>query len=146
MRHGTVFSLASTASGRLFAAYQDPAAAKRGLEDERKRQKANPEVPVSGMPPVLPLPSWREFEAQLAEVRQHGLSRSVGEVVPGINAMAAPVFDHTGAIALSITSIGPAAAFDTRWEGTIAQALRGCAGQVSQRLGAPAAVRSPRPS
>jgi DNA-binding IclR family transcriptional regulator len=146
MRHGTVFSLASTASGRLFAAYQEPAAAKRGLEDERRRQKTNPEVPVAGMPPVAPLPSWREFEAQLEEVRQHGLSRSVGEVVPGINAMAAPAFDHTGAIALSITSIGPAAAFDTRWEGAIAQALRGCANQVSQRLGAPSAVRNRRPS
>jgi DNA-binding IclR family transcriptional regulator len=137
MRHGTVFSLANTASGRLFAAYQDAATARRGLEDERKRQKANPEAPVAGMPPAAAVPGWKEFERQLAEVRQHGVSRSVGEVVPGINAMAAPAFDHTGAIALSITAIGPAAAFDTRWDGAIARALRACADQVSERLGAP---------
>lgn len=141
MRHGTVFSLANTASGRLFAAYQDAADAKRGLEEERKRQKASPEVPVSGMPPLPALPVWREFEKQLAEVRQHRLSRSVGEVVPGINAMAAPVFDHTGAMVLAVTAIGPAAAFDTRWDGAIAQSLRTCAEQVSQRLGA-SAMRS----
>src|ERR1700712_970495 len=97
MRHGTVFSLASTASGRLFAAYQDAAMAKRGLAEERKRQATKPEVPVSGMPPVAPLPSWKEFELQLAEVRQHRLSRSIGEVVPGINAMAAPGFAPTRA-------------------------------------------------
>jgi DNA-binding IclR family transcriptional regulator len=138
MRHGTVFSLADTASGRLFAAFRAPAAAQQQLEAERRRRKARPEAPIAGMPPASPLPAWREFEKQLIEVRAHGLSRSVGEVVPGINAMAAPAFDHSGAIVLALTAIGPAAVFDTRWDGAIARALRACADQVSQRLGAPA--------
>jgi len=138
MRHGTVFSLANTASGRLFAAYLDAPVAKARLDDERAQQKANREAPMSGMPPATPVPSWRDFEKQLAEVRAHGLSRSVGEVLPGVNAMAAPVFDHTGALVLSVTAIGPAAVFDTRWDGALAHALRACAGQASQRLGAPA--------
>jgi DNA-binding IclR family transcriptional regulator len=138
MRHGTVFSLANTASGRLFAAYLDAPVAKARLDDERTQQKVNREAPMSGMPPAAPVPSWKDFEKQLIEVRGHGLSRSVGEVLPGINAMAAPVFDHTGALVLSVTAIGPAAVFDTRWDGTLAQALRACAGQASQRLGAPA--------
>ena len=142
LRHGTVFSLADTASGRLFAAYQQPAAARAGLEQERRRRKFAPDAAVSGMPPTPSrLPSWKAFEQQLAEVRAHRLSRSVGEVVPGVNAMAAPVFDHTGAIALAVIAIGPAAIFDTRWEGALARALRACADQVSQRLGAP---RSPQ--
>ena len=84
------------------------------------------------------LPAWKDFAKQLAEVRAHGLSRSVGEVVPGVNAMAAPAFDHSGAIVLALTAIGPAGVFDTRWDGVIARALKLCADQVSQRLGAPA--------
>jgi DNA-binding IclR family transcriptional regulator len=88
------------------------------------------------MPPPAAVPSWAAFERQLAEVRAQGLSRSVGEVLPGVNAMAAPVFDHSGAIVLGITAIGPAALFETRWDGALANALRGCAQQVSQRLGA----------
>ena len=137
MRHGTVFSLANTASGRLFAAFQPPALARERLEAERNRQKAQPDRAVAGMPAAKPLPSWNDFDAQLAEVRAHGLSRSVGEVVPGVNAMAAPVFDHTGAMVLAITAIGPAGVFDTRWDGVIGQALESVAERVSQRLGAP---------
>jgi DNA-binding IclR family transcriptional regulator len=135
MRHGTVFSLANTASGRLFAAYLDVPTVKARLEEDRAHQRANRETRASGMPPPAKVPSWREFEAQLAEVRAHGLSRSIGEVLPGVNAMAAPVFDHTGAIALSLTAIGPAGVFDTAWDGALASALRHCAARVSQRLG-----------
>ncbi len=88
-----------------------------------------------------PLPGWRRFNAQLDEVRAHRLSRSVGEVVPGVNAMSAPVFDHTGELVLAITAIGPAGVFDTGWTGTIAQALADVADRVSQRLGALLAAR-----
>ncbi|MBC8055343.1 MAG: IclR family transcriptional regulator [Rhizobiales bacterium] len=139
MRHGTVFSLSNTASGRLFAAFQAPAVARRHLEAERRLQKAQRDPAVAGMPAPTPLPAWKDFDAQLAEVRAHGLSRSVGEVVPGINAMAAPVFDHTGAMVLAITAIGPAGVFDHAWDGPVAQALRAAAGQVSRQLGAPVA-------
>ncbi len=138
MRHGTVFSLTNTASGRVFAAYLDAGRVRALLEAERQRQKqrkAEP-APPAGMPPVQPLPSWTDFERQLQEVRAHGISRSDGEVIEGVSAMAAPVFDHTGAIVLAITAIGPAGIFDTAWDGAIGSALRGCADAVSQRLGA----------
>jgi DNA-binding IclR family transcriptional regulator len=137
MRHGTVFSLANTASGRLFAAFQPPAFAREQLGAERRRRKLQPDAAVAGMPPTPPLPAWRDFDTQLAEVRAHRLSRSVGEVVPGVNAMAAPVFDHTGEMVLAITAIGPAAVFDTRWDGAVARALSACADRVSRGLGAP---------
>jgi len=135
MRHGTVFSLTNTASGRVFAAYLDAQRVRELLEAERQRQKQRRAEPA-GSPPVQPLPSWSDFERQLQEVRAHGISRSDGEVIQGVSAMAAPVFDHTGAIVLAITAIGPAGIFDTAWDGAIAAALKGCAGAVSQRLGA----------
>ncbi len=136
MRHGTVFSLANTASGRLFAAYQPLPSVRGRLEAERRRVRANPDPVITGMPRAAPLPSWKSFATQLDEVRTHGLARSIGEVVPGVDAMAAPVFDHTGAVVLALTAIGPAAAFDARWEGRIAKALKSCAASASCRLGA----------
>jgi len=149
MRHGTVFSLTNTASGRIFAAYLDTDVVRRLLEEERQRRKqrkggAEPAAPA-GMPPVQPLPSWGDFERQLQEVREHGISRSDGEVIEGVSAMAAPVFDHTGTIVLAVTAIGPAGIFDTAWDGDISRALKACAGTVSQRLGAtgPLDLRKP---
>lgn len=126
MRHGTVFSMADTASGRLFAAYLDPVLIKARFTQERVRAPSYPGAPTTT------LPSWRTFEKQLTEVRAHGLSRSVGEVLPGVNAMAAPVFDHTGVMVLAITAIGPAAVFDTRWNGGLARALLACATEASR--------------
>ncbi|RST55983.1 IclR family transcriptional regulator [Variovorax sp. MHTC-1] len=147
MRHGTVFSLTSTASGRLFAAYLDAAVVKRLLDKERKRERSSTApAPHVGMPPPPPLPDWNAFEAQLHEVRERGISRSEGEIVPGVSAMSAPVFDHTGAIALAITAIGPAGVFDAKWDGPVARALKQCAGEVSQRLGAARASVAPRPA
>ena len=136
MRHGTVFSLAGTASGRLFAAYLGAAEMQRALALERRRRRADPEPAYAGMPAARPVPSWRDFEPALAEVRAIGMSRSKGETLPGVNAMAAPVFDHTGAIALVLTAIGPAGIFDIAWKAPIANALRRCAAAVSERLGA----------
>jgi DNA-binding IclR family transcriptional regulator len=140
MRHGTVFSLSSTASGRLFGAYRNAGEVKSLLEKERMRlrqKKSDEPQPAAGMPLAAPLPSWRAFEIELDEVRRHGLSRSEGEVVTGVNALSAPVFDHTGQIVLAITAIGAAGVFDSSWDGRLAMAVKACAHQISQRLGAP---------
>jgi DNA-binding IclR family transcriptional regulator len=59
----------------------------------------------------------------------------MGDPLPGVNAFAAPVFDHVGHVALVITAMGPAGSFDPRWGGPIAKALQACAADVSKRLG-----------
>jgi len=139
MRQGTVFSLAGTATGRLFAAFRDAREVKALLDDERRRQKSHPAPPIANMPSPRAVPAWRAFERELADVRAHGLARSDGETLPGVNAIAAPVFDHEGRIALAVTAIGPASIFDLAWNGAIARELRGGAARISRRLGAPAA-------
>ena len=118
-------------SGRIFGAYLPPELVKKTLEEERSRGAAH----EPGMPPAPAIAPWAQFEASVAEVRRHGLSRSEGEIIPGINAMSAPVFDHTGAIVLGLTVIGPAGVIDTQWDGPLARALSRCAAEVSQRLG-----------
>lgn len=115
MRHGTVLSLTGTASGWLFAAY---------LEES---------IVAPLRPRSMPRAEW---DAEVAQVRQRGLSRAVNLVVEGVAAVSAPVFDVRGRIALGLTAIGPTASFDARWDGTVAQALRAAALALSQRLGA----------
>lgn len=122
MRHGTVFSISDTASGRLFAALQPSDELRALYEQERRANRAE-------------LPAWSEFSAQLEEIRRHGLSRSEGAVVAGVNAMSAPVYNHRGQLVLALTAIGPAAAFDARWSGDVAKGLLAAAAQVTQRLG-----------
>ncbi|MDR7295429.1 DNA-binding IclR family transcriptional regulator [Pelomonas aquatica] len=109
MRHGTVMSLAGTASGRLFATWRADDAA---LLAE-------------------PLPDARATAA----VREAGLATSRDGVVAGVSAAAAPVFDAAGRLVLALTAIGPSASFDTAPDGTLALALREAAQVLSQRLG-----------
>jgi len=138
LRHGTVFSMTHTASGRLFAAYLPAVDIKKTLEEERRReQRRQPGEDVqAGMPLPPPLPSWREFQAQLDEVLAHGASRSENEVIQGVSAMAAPVFDHTGKVVLAVTAIGSSGVFDAGWDGALALALKRCANEVSAQSGA----------
>jgi DNA-binding IclR family transcriptional regulator len=130
MRHGTVMSLTDTASGRLFAAFLPRAQVRAAFDEEQAREKRLPSNPTR------PRPKWADFEATLEAVRRLGYGHTVDELVPGVSAMAAPVFKHGGEIVMSVTAIGPTALFDVRPEGALAQALVACANEVSQRLGA----------
>ncbi|MFO1314429.1 MAG: IclR family transcriptional regulator [Burkholderiales bacterium] len=127
MRAGTVMSTLNTATGRVFSAWLPPRLAQhhvaRELRDPAVTAQASARRPRE------------EIEALLADVRRRGLARAVGEPIPGINALSAPVFDHTGALALAVTAIGPAGSFDPAWDGALARDVRSCAAEVSRRLG-----------
>lgn len=124
MRVGTVMDLLTSATGRTFAAFL-PARMTSALIDE---EFAHLSASGGGM-------TRAELESGLAEVRRERLARAVGKPIPGINAFTAPVFDHTGHLALAITAMGPAANFDPAWDGPMATKLRACAQAISARLG-----------
>jgi DNA-binding IclR family transcriptional regulator len=121
MRHGTVMSLRGTASGRLFAALLPRAQVLPVLRDENRGRKA---AAFDG-----------EFAAALQQVRDEGLSRVKDVLMPGISALAAPVFDGSGALVLGLTAIGPTAVFDSRADGALALAVGAAARGLSSRLG-----------
>lgn len=135
LRTGTVMSLANTATGRLFAAYLPPKVVERLLSEEVARQSY-------GTGPQSPL-TQDAVEAALAETRKHGLSRSLGKPIPGIDALCAPVFDSAGHLVLGILVMGPSATFDGNWDGAVATPLRRCAVEVSRRIGQNQAGSSP---
>lgn len=127
LRVGTVMSMAHTATGRLFAAYLPPKVVEKLMTEDVARQSAR-----AGGPRVLTRP---QVERAIAETRQHGLSRTLGQPIPGIDAFSAPVFDSGGHLVLGITAMGPDATFDHDWDGTVARPLKACAAEVSRRLG-----------
>jgi DNA-binding IclR family transcriptional regulator len=83
----------------------------------------------------------RGIKTMLADIRARHLARAVGDPFPGINAFAAPVFDHEGAVVLSVTAMGPERSFDPRWTSAIAKARLDCTDDISRRLGFSASAR-----
>lgn len=127
MRVGTVMNLVTSATGRVFAAFL-PARLTETLIAEELAHLAR------AADPSLCL-TRSQLDAELKEIRRQRLARAVGQPIPGINAFCAPVFDHNGHIALTITAMGAADSFDADWHGPLAEKLRGCAESISARLG-----------
>jgi DNA-binding IclR family transcriptional regulator len=125
MRHGTVMSLRGTASGRLFAAHLPPAVVLPLLREENRRQGRKGRS--GGVD--------EELAATLQAVRDEGLARVHDVLLPGISALAAPVFDGRGVLVLGLTAIGPTPAFDARPGGLLARTLGDAASNLSRRLG-----------
>jgi len=129
MRHGTVMSIPGTASGRVFAAWGPPEAVADALAHEA-RLETPPRRARGGR-----LGLGTAFDAELERVRRDGVACVEGVAVPGVSAVAAPVFDARGRLVLSLTAIGPSATFDAAPAGAVASALVAAAADLSRRLG-----------
>ena len=125
LRTGTVMSLAGTATGRLYAAYLSPQLIEIAMREDAKR--LGPDI-------AHPLTS-AQVSRHIADIRRHGLSRTIDNPTPGVSSFAAPVFDYSDSMVLGITLMGSSGVFDTGWSGRDARAVRVCAEEVSRRLG-----------
>ncbi|MBP6019788.1 MAG: IclR family transcriptional regulator [Burkholderiaceae bacterium] len=128
MRKGTVMSMLHTATGHVFAAWLPPKIAQHYIE----REIGDTQV-VTSISPLRPSPA--ALQSMLDQVRKVGIAQAQGNPLPGIDALSVPVFDHTGSITLSLTSLGPSTLFDVSIDGPIATALKNCAAQISHSLG-----------
>ncbi|ALE56967.1 IclR family transcriptional regulator [Paraburkholderia sp. RL17-368-BIF-A] len=126
LRVGTVMSLVNTATGRLFGAYMPESLVQKALADESIR--------LSGAT-ALKTTEKQDLFKEYRKIREEGMTRTSGHPLPGVNAIAAPVFLFTGSIALAITLVGPAGTFDTSWDGELALTLRQTTLDLSYRLG-----------
>ena len=124
MRHRLPASLRHTGPGKVFAAFMPPAQIQAALV-------------AQGEPDAWGDPA---FEAELARIRELGMSQVNQELIAGISAMAVPVFDGFGRLALAIAVMGPSADLDLRPDSPQAHALKALGHSLSLRLGAPAAA------
>ncbi|HYD80830.1 MAG TPA: IclR family transcriptional regulator [Paucimonas sp.] len=124
---GTVFNLTMSATGRVFAAYlpSDETAAMIERELAHHRAAHAEQAPRTR----------QEFDKVLDEIRREGVSRVRGLNAPGIDALAAPVFDAHGRIVLALTIVGPEMSFDVSYEGEPARLLCAAARGISAQLG-----------
>ncbi len=125
-RPGTVYSLTGTASGRLFSAFFPEATIKEAINQE-KREKTD-----SGRVGTYRFMSRKEID----QIRDAGYAPT-GELppVPGISAIAAPVFDHSGQLIMAITIIGQDHYMEAGAEEEFIPALLEAAQKVSLDLG-----------
>lgn len=127
LRAGAVYTLTGTATGRLFVAYLPDRIVKPFVEAELRGRAQNRAI---GLPTSL-----RALSAATEQVRATGCSTTAGSPVPGINAISAPVFDHTSQLTCALTLIGPESLVDIDPNGVSAAQVRDCARSVSARLG-----------
>ncbi len=73
--------------------------------------------------------------ASLEEIRRRGYATSLEEYRLGVNAVAAPVFDHRGRLALVLCLIGFAASMSSGTIGPLGERLKGRCAEASRVLG-----------
>jgi DNA-binding IclR family transcriptional regulator len=127
LRAGAVYSLTGTATGRVFATFLPAAVIKPRIAAELRDGPRSQRV---GSPM-----SSEQVAQQLAEIKRLGYATAIGSPIPGVNAISAPVFDHTGQMQLAVTLIGPAGLVDVGQDSPQAQRLLAFTEQLSAQLG-----------
>jgi len=112
---GTVYPIYRSATGRVFAAFMP-----EKLIQEHTKKTGQIEDPAI---------------ESVQQVRERGLARSTGELIPSTFAFAAPIFDDRGRLALTLTLLGYTGSADIDWDGPLATAVSFAAAEVSGSLG-----------
>lgn len=126
VRIGSVLSLGMSAVGRTFAAFMPEALTRDTIRRERTLAAAdgnNIYPDAAGLSEIL------------AEIHTRRMTRVRSTLMPGIDALAAPIFDHTGKVIAVLCSFGRAGSFDSRLTGKIAQALAETTADLSRQFG-----------
>lgn len=127
LRAGGVYTLSGTATGRLFAAFIPERVVKPLLTDELRPGSQQRAI---GVPT-----SQKALAASTARIRVDGCATTSGSPVPGINAIAVPIFDHTGHMQCALTLIGPEREVSIDPAGPMAQRAIAFGRALSARLG-----------
>ncbi len=127
VRLGGGYMVTATATGKVFAAFlpshQTEPLIRAELDGRTAKLYAIPEVSESA------------FRADVANVRNKSYAITKDLPIPGVSAIAAPVFDHTGTVQLAVTLIGPSNFIDISETGSSLAQLRHFTGDLSRDLG-----------
>lgn len=130
LRVGTVLSVVNTAIGRTFAAYLPEELLWQALTQDTIRMAGT----------RIDAAMRIDLGKRLAAIRDQGVDNALSRPVPGIDTLAAPVVDHTGALALVIAVMGSSGSFDSALDSGVARDVKAAARRLSWRFGATGAT------
>jgi DNA-binding IclR family transcriptional regulator len=119
IRVGSILPLLKTATGKVFATY---------LPRDTTTDLLNTELKAMSY-------SHANIGKLLEDVRRHGISSVTEDLVPGVKAIAAPLFDYKKQIVGVIGALGHSEEMDVTPDGPIAKALLRSASAISHMLG-----------
>ncbi len=125
IRIGSRLPILTTAIGRTFLAHLPETTTRAAVAVERREAQLR----------KMSTPSAQELETLTAEVRSRRLSRAPSALFPGVDAIAAPVFDDRGNIVAVMCVVARSDAEITGWNGSAVRALTEMAARVSAQLG-----------
>ena len=127
VRVGSVMSMLWSATGRAFLAFMDSSPQVESLvQQELTQASPSRRAQLSGK---------KSLEQLRAEVRAAGCASIRDTNLPGISAVAAPLYDYTGHVVAVLCALGASGGFDPDPQGAVAQALCAEARTVSASLG-----------
>jgi DNA-binding IclR family transcriptional regulator len=127
IREGLNLSVPITAAGRLFMTYLPDKDLKPVLERDVKAWNTSA--------PARQKLSAKSVDALRAEVRKQRLGRAIGLRTPHTAALAAPVFDGSGRLQMTISLLGVAGSYNTDYDGAPARALKAATERLTRTLG-----------
>ena len=116
---GSVLPLLSSSTGLVFAAHLP----ERETVELRERELAALQQTADDYAPLL------------AQIRARGLHHVHGLLMPGVDALSAPVFNAMGQIAAVMTVVGPTSIFHADEHGPAAKRLLAATHACSWRMG-----------
>ncbi|WP_095077765.1 IclR family transcriptional regulator [Pseudomonas sp. Irchel s3h17] len=120
---GSVLPLLSSSTGLVFGAYLPHRETAELREQEVQAAEAHP------------LADEQAYRTLCEQIRQRGLHHVHGLLMPGVDALSAPVFNAVGQIAAVLTIVGPTSLFHADENGPAAQRLLAATRAVSWRMG-----------
>jgi DNA-binding IclR family transcriptional regulator len=121
---GDLTPLHATSSGKILLAHL-PRARRRALLDEAGLERFTKQT----------ITSRRALEAQLVAALEDGYAATFEEYEPGLNALAAPIRDHSGEVVGAVSVSGPDYRLDRARIPAVAASLIAGAARISDRLG-----------
>ena len=122
VRIGSVLPLTTTAIGRVFLAYLPESLTRPLLAAEHAPAKSSPRPA-------------RDLASELCDIRERRLSRAPSALIPGVDAVAAPVFDVRGKLVAVMCVVGRSSGTLCDWDGPVVRALDQAARNLSRQLG-----------
>jgi DNA-binding IclR family transcriptional regulator len=126
VRVGSILPIFRTATGRVFAAYLPETEVKEIMNQERKVLRRA--TSSSGQ-------RLEQIEKILSSTKRRGIAAVAGDLVPGVTALSAPIFDHRGRIAAVVGLLGRSEDLAANTGGGPAKLLKDTALAISRRLG-----------